>query len=78
MIYSKKTILIWLTGEIIMGNISEGIVHEVKKVICGKDYVIAQMLTAILLLFSACSVFIQKWLSNRELRKKTQGGQKDE
>ena len=31
-----------------MGNVSEGIVHEVKKVICGKDYVIAQMLTAIL------------------------------
>ena len=44
----------------------------------GLDIEIAQMLTAILLLFSACSVFIQKWLSNRELRKKTQGGQKDE
>ena len=31
-----------------MSNVSEGIIHEVKKVICGKDYVIAQMLTAIL------------------------------
>jgi len=31
-----------------MGNTCEGIVHEVKKVICGKDFVIAQMLTAIL------------------------------
>ena len=31
-----------------MGNVSDGIIHEVKKVICGKDYVISQMLTAIL------------------------------
>lgn len=31
-----------------MGNLTEGIVHEVKKVICGKDYVIEEMLTAIL------------------------------
>ena len=31
-----------------MSNVSEGIIHEIKKVICGKDYVIAQMLTAIL------------------------------
>ena len=31
-----------------MGSLTEGIVHEVKKVICGKDYVIEQTLTAIL------------------------------
>lgn len=31
-----------------MGNTTEAIVHEVKKVICGKDYVIAQALTAML------------------------------
>ncbi|MCR5384249.1 MAG: MoxR family ATPase [Saccharofermentans sp.] len=31
-----------------MGNTSEGIIHEVKKTICGKDYVIAQTLTAML------------------------------
>lgn len=31
-----------------MGNLTKGIVHEVKKVICGKDYVIEEMLTAIL------------------------------
>lgn len=31
-----------------MGNLTEGIVHEVKRVICGKDYVIEEMLTAIL------------------------------
>ena len=31
-----------------MGSITEGIIHEVKKVICGKDYVIEETLTAIL------------------------------
>ena len=31
-----------------MGTTTENIVHEVKKVICGKDYIIAQALTAIL------------------------------
>jgi MoxR-like ATPase len=31
-----------------MGNITEGIIHEVKKVICGKDSVIEVTLTAIL------------------------------
>ena len=31
-----------------MGSLTEGIVHEVKKVICGKDYVIEETLTAIL------------------------------
>ena len=31
-----------------MGTTTENIVHEVKKVICGKDYIIAQTLTAIL------------------------------
>lgn len=31
-----------------MNHTIEGIMHEVKKVICGKDYVIAQTLTAIL------------------------------
>lgn len=31
-----------------MDTITESIVHEVKKVICGKDYIIAQALTAIL------------------------------
>ena len=42
------TIYKWSQGVFYMGNVSEGIVHEVKKVICGKDYVIAQTLTAIL------------------------------
>ena len=31
-----------------MGTISENIIYEIKKVICGKDYIIAQALTAIL------------------------------
>ena len=31
-----------------MGTISESIIYEIKKVICGKDYIIAQALTAIL------------------------------
>lgn len=31
-----------------MGSLTEGIIHEVKKVICGKDYVIEETLTAIL------------------------------
>ena len=31
-----------------MGSITEGIIHEVNKVICGKDYVIEETLTAIL------------------------------
>ena len=31
-----------------MGTLTEGIIHEVKKVICGKDNVIEQTLTAIL------------------------------
>lgn len=35
-------------GESRMGTISENIIYEIKKVICGKDYIIAQALTAIL------------------------------
>jgi len=31
-----------------MSNVTEGIIHEIKKAICGKDYIIAQTLTAIL------------------------------
>ena len=31
-----------------MGNVSENIVNEVKKAICGKDYIIGQTLTSIL------------------------------
>ncbi len=38
----------FLSGDNQMSNTVESIIHEVKKVICGKDYIIAQTLTAIL------------------------------
>ena len=35
-------------GDFTISNITEGIIYEVKKAICGKDHIIAQALTAIL------------------------------